>query len=226
MMQTALFWLDIFGTLVFAISGAFRAVKYELDFFGVIVLSIATGVGGGIMRDVLLGQTPPAVFQNGWYFIVCIAAGIMVFLWAQKIARGWDYVLIADGIGLGVFAAIGATVAKAQGAGSAGIIMMAVITATGGGVIRDVLVREVPVILHSDFYASAVLIGGVWFVLLDKFSINLNYILYSTAVLVILLRFLAMKYRLSLPKVKKLAKSPSIISRERKESVEKTKNIL
>lgn len=220
-MQTALFWLDIFGALVFAMSGAFRAVKHELDFFGVMVLSIATGVGGGIIRDVLLGQTPPAVFQNEYYFIACITAGIMVFLWAPKIAKGWDYVLIADSIGLGVFAAIGATVAKTHGAGSVAIVMMAVITATGGGVIRDVLVREVPVILHSDFYASAVLIGGVWFVFLDKFSINQNYVLYSTAVLVILLRFLAMKYQLSLPRVKKLPKSPSLISRERKQSEKK-----
>jgi len=222
-MPNALFWLDIFGTLVFAISGAFRAVKYELDFFGVMVLSIATGVGGGIIRDVLLGQTPPAIFQNEWYFIVCITAGIVVFQWAPKIAKGWDYVLIADGIGLGVFAAIGASVAKIHGAGTASIIMMAIITATGGGVIRDILVREVPVILYSDFYASAVLIGGIWFVLLDKLAINQNYILYSTAGLVILLRLLAIKYKISLPRVKKLPKSPSLISKERKDSKENNK---
>lgn len=215
-MQTALLWLDIFGTLVFAISGAFRAVKYELDFFGVMVLSIATGVGGGIIRDVILGQTPPTVFQHEEYFLVCITAGIMVFLWAPKIAKGWDYVMIADAIGLGVFAAIGAAIAKNHEVGSLGIVMMAVMTATGGGVIRDVLVREVPVILHSDFYASTVLIGAAWFVLLNKLSVHENYVLYSTVALVIALRFLAMKYRLSLPKVKKLPQSPSHISKERK----------
>ena len=220
-MQNALFWLDIFGTLVFAISGAFRAVKYELDLFGVLVLSIATGVGGGIIRDILLGKNPPAVFQNEIYFLVCIAAGMMVFLWAPKIARGWDYVLIADGIGLGVFAGLGAAIAQHQGTGALGIVLLAVITATGGGVIRDVLVREVPVVLHSDFYASAVLIGGIWFVSAEKLSINGDYALYSTVILVIGLRFLAMKYKLSLPRVKKLPKSPSLISRERRELTDK-----
>jgi len=211
-----LFILDIFGTLVFAMSGAFRAVKYELDLLGVIVLSIATGVGGGIIRDLLLGEAPPAVFQNELYFAVCIVAAVMVFLWAPKIAKGWDYVLVADGIGLGVFAAIGAAKAQAAGMGVMGIVMMAMITATGGGVIRDVLVREVPVILHSDFYASAVFVGGLWFVLLGYFAVPQGYILYSTIVLVIVIRFLAMRYEFSLPKVKKLPQSPSSIARDKK----------
>ena len=93
--------LDLFGTLVFAISGAFRAVKYELDILGVTVLAIATGVGGGIIRDLILGQTPPAFFQNESYFFICVVGALLVFFWAPKIAKGWDYVLIADAIGLG-----------------------------------------------------------------------------------------------------------------------------
>ncbi len=206
--------LDMFGTLIFAISGAFRAVKHELDLLGVIVLSIATGIGGGIICDVLLGQTPPAVFKNELYFLLCIISGVSVFLWAPKIAKNWDYVLISDGIGLGVFAAIGATKAQLHGMGMAGIVMIAMITATGGGVIRDILVREIPVILHSDFYASAVMLGALWFILLNYLLVPDIYILYSTMGMVILLRFLAIKYKFSLPKVKKLPISPSHIKKK------------
>jgi uncharacterized membrane protein YeiH len=209
--------LDIFGTLVFAISGAFKAVKYELDILGVTVLAIATGVGGGIIRDVLLGQTPPSVFQNEFYFIICIAAAVAVFFWAPKIAKGWDYVLIADAIGLGVFAAIGAFKAQQFGMGPAGIIMMSMVTAAGGGVIRDLLVNEIPVILHSDFYASAVMVGALWFLLARTYLDSDSLLLYSTIIIVISLRFLTMRYGISLPRVKKLPKNPSAIAKDRKE---------
>ncbi|MBN2592022.1 MAG: TRIC cation channel family protein, partial [Sedimentisphaerales bacterium] len=104
--------LDIFGTFVFAVSGAFKAVRHELDILGVMVLAVATGVGGGIIRDITLGYTPPAVFQDEIYLLVCVAGGLVVFVAANKIAPRWDCVMFADAVGLSVFAAIGA--AKAQ----------------------------------------------------------------------------------------------------------------
>ena len=100
-----LFALDLFGTLVFAVTGAFRAVKYELDILGVLVLSVFTGVGGGILRDVILGSYPPAVFTNEIYFLVCLCGGLLVFFTAPRIAQWWHLVKIFDAIGLGVFAA-------------------------------------------------------------------------------------------------------------------------
>ena len=209
--------LDLFGTLVFAISGAFRAVKYELDILGVTVLAIATGVGGGIIRDLILGQTPPAFFQNESYFFICVVGALLVFFWAPKIAKGWDYVLIADAIGLGVFAAIGAYKAQQFGIGPVGIVMMAMLTAAGGGVIRDVLVSEIPAVLHTDFYVSAVIIGGVWFLLAGHWFQSELFILYSTIVLVVSLRFASMYFGFSLPRVKKLPKNPSTIANERKQ---------
>jgi uncharacterized membrane protein YeiH len=217
MEQMTLLALDIFGTLVFAISGAFRAVKYELDLLGVLVLAIATGVGGGIMRDLILGETPPAVFQNEYYFFVCIIGALAVFLWAPDIAKGWDYVLIADAIGLGVFAAIGAYKAQQYGVGPVGIVMMAMLTAAGGGVIRDVLVSEIPAILHTDFYASAVLLGGLWFLLAGHWFASDLLVLYSTIALVISLRFASMYFGFALPRVKKLPQTPSAIARERRQ---------
>ncbi|MFL2584046.1 MAG: trimeric intracellular cation channel family protein [Gammaproteobacteria bacterium] len=100
--------LDLFGTLAFAISGAFRAVRYEMDILGVIALSVATGIGGGLVRDLLLGQTPPLALVNESYIIICTLGALLVFIAAPKIAKRWDYVLAADAVGLAVFCAIGA----------------------------------------------------------------------------------------------------------------------
>jgi uncharacterized membrane protein YeiH len=211
-----LHYLDIFGTFVFAISGAFRAVRHELDILGVLVLSIATGVGGGIIRDIMLGNIPPAAFQNEIYLIVTVFGGLIVFAAAPKIAPRWDYVMIADAIGLSVFAAIGAAKAQSAGLGSIGIIMMAAITATGGGLIRDLLVMEIPAILKSDFYASAALLGGACFAAMRALGLDQNTKIVCTIALTFLLRVAAMKYKLSLPKVCSLPASPSQLTQMRK----------
>lgn len=211
---------DIFGTLVFAISGAFRAAKYELDLLGVLVLATATGVGGGLIRDVLLGAAPPAAFGDETYLLTCIAGGLLVFFLGRKIARRWDGVLAADALGLSVFAAIGASKAASHGLGAIGIMMMAAITATGGGVIRDVLVREIPAILKQDFYATAALAGGACVWVVQRFAGHdgtegLQLVLAIGVTFA--LRFLAIKCGLRLPRVRRLPSSPSELTHQRKE---------
>jgi len=219
-----LYLLDIFGTSVFAVSGAFRAVKYELDIFGVLVLSVATGVGGGIIRDVMIGYTPPAALRDETYLLICITGGLFVYLAARKIAPRWDYVMLADALGLGVFAAIGAAKASLYGLGFIGIIMMAAITATGGGVIRDVLVREIPAVLKTDFYATAAMIGGSCHVLAGHLGYSGSIQLLSAAAATLTLRLTAMKYRISLPNVKSLSSSPSELTKLRKIGKEEKKD--
>jgi uncharacterized membrane protein YeiH len=211
-----IFILDIFGTFVFAVSGAFRAVRHELDILGVLVLSIGTGVGGGIIRDILLGCAPPAAFQDERYLLVSVLGGLIVFVAANKIAPRWDCVMIADAIGLSVFAAIGSAKAQMFGLGVIGIIMMAAITATGGGVIRDMLVREIPAILRTDFYATAAILGGVCFVAAEHLALSKSIQLFSAAAVTFCLRVLAMKYGISLPKVHSLPASPSQLTQIRK----------
>ena len=211
-----LYIIDIFGTFVFAVSGAFRAMKYELDILGVLVLSVATGVGGGIIRDVLIGYTPPAVLRDETYILICCAGGLLVFLAARKIAYRWDYVMLADALGLGVFAAIGAAKASQYGLGFIGIIIMAAMTATGGGVIRDVLVREIPAVLKTDFYAMAAMIGGACYVLAGNLGYGDNIRLLCAAAATLFLRLMAMKFRISLPKMKSLSLSPSELTLLRK----------
>ncbi len=162
-----LYALDLIGTFVFAVSGGLKAVRHDLDVLGILVLAILTGVGGGLVRDVLLGDTPPAVFQDEFFLVACVLGGIVVFFGAPHVAPRWQRMLMADAIGLGVFAAIGAAKATAFGLGPIGVVMMAGPTASGGGVLRDVLVREVPAVISKDFYATAALLGGLAFWLLS-----------------------------------------------------------
>ena len=208
-------FLDISGTLVFALSGAFRAVKYELDLLGVLVLAVATGVGGGIFRDLLLGYTPPAAFRDERYLLVSIFGGLLVFFAARRLAAGWDYVMAADAVGLGVFAAIGAGRAAEAGLGMLGIILIAGITATGGGVIRDLLVCEIPAVIRTDFYATAALIGGCAFVMTRALDFSPAIQLGSAIVITTGLRLLAMKYKFGLPRIRRLPASPSQLADHR-----------
>jgi uncharacterized membrane protein YeiH len=214
---TILAALDLFGTLAFAISGAFRAVKHELDWLGLAVLAVCTGVGGGIVRDVLLGATPPSALRDETYLLVCLAGGGLALLGKSRIARHWDLVMLADAFGLGLFAAIGAARAEARHCGPLTITFMAAITATGGGVIRDLLVMEIPAILKSDFYATAALLGGAlyWAIGFTPISLPLRLTLVIGATTA--LRLLAMRHKMQLPRVKSLPDSPSILTRKRRE---------
>jgi uncharacterized membrane protein YeiH len=197
--------LDVFGTFVFALSGAFRAIKYELDLLGVLVLAVATGVGGGMIRDLLLGTTPPMVFRNESYLAICVAGGLLVFLAAGRLAPIWDWVMAADAVGLGVFAAIGAQKGAAGGLGGFGIMMMAAMTATGGGVVRDILVMEIPAVLRTDFYASAAIIGGACFVAARAVGASEQTQLFTCLAVTLVLRLLAMRFGISLPRIRGLS---------------------
>ncbi len=209
--------LDILGTLAFAISGAFRGVKYELDWLGVTVLAIATGVGGGIIRDLLLGSIPPTALTNQTYIITCIIGAIMVICMASKIATQWNLVMAADAVGLSVFTAIGAAKAEAISGVPITTILMAMLTSSGGGVIRDLFVKEIPAVLTTDFYATAALLGGVIFIITGKLGFSHDIRLITTIVITLFLRVLAMKFHIRLPKVHSLSASPSEIAQKKRE---------
>ncbi len=201
--------LDLFGTLAFAISGAFRAVRYEMDILGVIALAIVTGIGGGLVRDTLLGRTPPVVLLDQRYFIICILGALIVFFAASKIAKKWDYVMAADAVGLAVFASIGCEVALITGSPPLTAVTMAVVTACGGGVIRDLSVNEIPAIFTQDLYASAAILGSIVFIILDYFDTGRELQFLISILVAIIIRGFAMRYTLSLPTVKSLPESPS-----------------
>ena len=210
-----LLFLDLLGTLAFAFTGAFRAVKHELDWLGVVVLAAMTGVGGGMVRDLLLGATPPVALRQPMYLGVCLLGAVLTIVAKKHIAALWDWVMVADALGLGFFAAIGAAYATQAGCNPMTIVLLAGLTAVGGGVIRDVLVCEIPFVLKSDFYATAAFIGGAAFWLLSYSELALTPRLLITTGLTFGLRLFAMRRRLQLPKVQRLPDSPSALSKQR-----------
>ena len=196
--------LDLLGTFAFAITGAAKAANKGFDWFGVIVLAIATGVGGGLMRDALLGNHPPMAFKEPVYILVCISAAILIIIAREKFMSKWIFILIADAIGLGAFTAIGAIHAESAGAGSVAIVCLAVLTAVGGGMLRDVLAGQVPLVLKSDFYATAALIGGLFFLIFDSCTEKYHAAKVAiTIAITIILRLYAIYAKLELPKMRK-----------------------
>ncbi|MCW7555060.1 trimeric intracellular cation channel family protein [Endozoicomonas gorgoniicola] len=194
-----LYSLDLFGTAVFAISGAWVACRKDMDIFGAMVLAFVTAVGGGTIRDVLLGATPVFWFQDTLYLTVILASTLLAIAlrnWHEK--AKWP-LQVADALGLAVFVVIGADKALTYGAEPVVAVMMGVLTGCGGGAIRDVLADEIPNVLRNEVYASAAIAGGALFVFLDSvLGFTLAAVISST--LVLLMRLLALYNNISLPR--------------------------
>lgn len=192
--------LDLVGTFVFALSGAFKAVRHRLDWLGIVVLAALTGVGGGVLRDLLLGDAPPAVFRDERYFLACLVGAASVIVAGPPIAARWNRVMVADAIGLGLFAALGAAKGAAHGLGPIGVVLMGTLTAVGGGVVRDVLVGERPAVLDRGFYATAAVIGSALLVALEAAGAAVAVQLLTAAAATTALRFWALVKNMRLPR--------------------------
>lgn len=193
--------LDLFGTVIFAITGALRGFRARLDLLGVLVLACAVGVGGGMTRDALLGATPVAAFEDGRYLLLCLITGFVFFYLSPHISLRFNLIPVLDAVGLGVFTSIGCEKALLYTQTPIAVVLCGVITAVGGGVIRDVLVMRVPAVLRSDFYATAAAIGGGLFLLLLHFEPSVNYYgrFLIVSSIVLLIRLIAMRYKFHLP---------------------------
>lgn len=159
--------IDFLGTFAFAISGATAGVRRGLDLFGVLVLAFAAATAGGIARDTMLGATPPLALVDWRYFAVSMLAGLATFHRYGTIERLRNPVQLSDAIGLGLFAVTGTGKALAFGLGPAGAVMLGVLSGVGGGIVRDVLVMQVPGVLQRELYAVAALLGALIVVLGD-----------------------------------------------------------
>ena len=163
---------DLTGTLVFALEGALRAIRSELDFLGVLVLAFVTAVGGGIIRDLLIGATPPAAIRDWRYFGVAILGATAVTFFYQWVQAIPDQLIVTlDAAGLGLFAVAGVEKALDYDMHPLMAVVMGGITGVGGGTVRDLLLAQVPSVLRKDVYASAALAGGVVMVLLLKVKV-------------------------------------------------------
>lgn len=157
---TLLLALDLIGTFVFALSGAASGVKNKLDAFGVGVLAFVAGNAGGVTRDVLIGSVPPAAIRDWRYVAVSLAAGAVTFVWYRNVTRLQSIVLLLDAAGLALFAVAGTQKALAFGINPFVSALLGMLTGIGGGVVRDLLVNEIPVVLRADLYALAALAGA------------------------------------------------------------------
>jgi uncharacterized membrane protein YeiH len=201
--DTFIYILDLFGTMAFAVTGAFKAIEHKSDIVGIIILATITGVAGGTIRDIVLGKSPPNFLLDPTYLIITVVTGIILFFLYSRLKKHWNVFLKFDAIGLGVFTIIGATFAfNIFGLNFLAMVLAGMLTAVGGGILRDVFVNEIPIVFVKELYASASFVGVVVF----YFMLVIGGELYLATIIGIILttglRLVAMKYNWNLPKVK------------------------
>jgi len=193
--------LDYLGTAAFAVTGALRAMSKRLDLMGAVVLAVVTALGGGMMRDALIGHHPPAAFVDQSYLLIAVVLGILTFFWGRHIREQESWLITLDAIGLGVFTLVGASIADAAGLSAFGILFIAMLTATGGGVLRAMMVAEIPFILNKEIYASASLIGAIAYLLLTSIEASSFWIFFIVMVMTTGVRLITWRSHLQLPRV-------------------------
>jgi len=197
--MTVLYAMDMLGTAVFAVSGALMAARKRYDIFGFIVVAMAPAIGGGTVRDLALGALPVFWVSDPNYLLVAVLVACVTFFLARFLERYMTALLVADAFGLGLFAVVGAEKALMLGVEPLIAVAMGTITACGGGILRDVLCREEPLILRRDIYATAALLGAGLFVGLQHATHDRAMALAAGFLGALLLRLIAIRRNLSLP---------------------------
>lgn len=192
--------LWILGIVAFAISGALVGVRKDLDLLGVLVVGTATGIGGGIIRDVIIGVHPPVSFIHWPYWAAAVLGSLGVFFFHPGVARIKRLEVIFDALGLGIFSAYGAAVATESGLDVVTSIFVGTIVAIGGGVVRDVLVNEVPGVLTRELYAVSALLGASTAVVITTFTGDLMLASVVGGIIATTLRLVSYKFNWNLPK--------------------------
>lgn len=191
--------LDIIGTIAFAMSGALTAISKKLDPFGVFIIAFVTAVGGGTLRDVMIGRTPVGWMQDLEYVYVIALAFVLSILFRRKFDKLRTSLFLFDTIGLGVFTLIGLEKGINTGLHPIICIALGTMTACFGGVIRDILCNEIPVIFRKEIYATICIFGGVVFFMLKKLHLNEDVLYLITSAVIISIRLMAVKYKWYLP---------------------------
>lgn len=209
-MDIVVWFLEIVGTIAFAISGAMVGIHKKMDVFGVIVMAVTTAVGGGVMRDIILGNLPPAAFVNPFYVLISMLCALLVFVVTYK---RWNFpdsritaiyekiLVIMDAIGLGVFTMIGIDNASSVHTEDDLflIALVGMITGVGGGMLRDIMAQRTPLIFVKQIYASAAICGALLCILIMPYSRIIAMVVGAT--LIIIIRILSVIYHWNLPKV-------------------------
>lgn len=195
--------IDILGTIAFAISGVLVALSKKMDPFGILIIAFVTAIGGGTLRDILIGDTPVSWMENLTYTYVIIIAAVLTVVFKSKIDYLRRSLFLFDTIGIGLYTVVG--VEKGINAGLSPIICIALgtISACFGGVIRDILCNEIPVIFRKEIYATACILGGVTYFLVKKLPVDNDGVFIIAIIVVIVIRLLAVRFKISLPSLYK-----------------------
>lgn len=194
--------LDFAGTVAFAVSGALTAMNKRLDAFGVFIICFVTAVGGGTLRDVLIGKTPVMWMHNLIYVYIVIASFFITIFFRKKLDGLRKSMLFFDTIGLGIFTIIGIEKGLVIDLNPIICIALGTITASFGGVIRDILCNEIPAIFREEIYATACVFGGILFFMMYFLNVPQHVNVVVTSLVIIAVRFLSIKFKWSLPKFK------------------------
>src|SRR3954470_6862606 len=195
---TLILALNLAGTFIFGLSGGLAAVRAKLDLFGIVVLAGVVGLAGGITRDLLIG-VPPATLPHWGYLAAAAAAGLVCFFGRPVLERMLRSVLVFDAIGLGLFCVTGATKALDFGVGPVPAVLLGAITGIGGGMLRDVLLRDVPTVLRHELYAIPALLGAAVLVVAQKSGSDSPIFPVLGAAVCVGVRLVGLKYRINVP---------------------------
>ena len=195
--------IDILGTIAFAISGVLVAMSKRLDAFGVIIIAFVTAVGGGTLRDIMVGVEPVSWMRDITYAYVIVGSTTFAIIFRNQLKHLRRSLFLFDTIGIGLYTVVGIETGLVVGLHPLICIALGTMTACFGGVIRDILSNEIPVIFRKEIYATACILGGFTYFLLREFLADKNYLFVIAGLVVIVLRLLAVKFKISLPSLYK-----------------------
>ena len=195
--------IDILGTIAFAISGVLVAMNKKMDLFGILIIAFVTAVGGGTLRDMLIGQTPVGWMKDMTFTYAILGSTVLAVILRNKINYLRTSLFLFDTIGIGLYTVIG--IEKGLSAGLHPIICIALgtMSACFGGVIRDILCNEIPVIFRKEIYATACILGGLTYFLIRKLPIESDFVFMIAGAVVIVIRLLAVRFKIALPNIYK-----------------------
>jgi uncharacterized membrane protein YeiH len=193
--------IEILGTFAFAVSGAFSAMEKKLDPFGTLIIAFVTAIGGGTLRDVLVGNMPVTWLHNEFSILVIFWSAVAAMLFGTYLNQFKTALFLFDALGLGLFTITGLEIGLKYGFSASICVALGTITACFGGVIRDVLLNKLPLIFHREIYALACIIGGLVYYLLYHTSLDKNVSMIICILLIFVVRIIAVRYKLTLPRL-------------------------
>ncbi|WP_341227220.1 trimeric intracellular cation channel family protein [uncultured Arcticibacterium sp.] len=191
--MTWIYFLDLFGTCVFAISGVLMAIEKRFDLVGTLIIGFVTAVGGGTLRDLLIGRSPVGWLNDRNYMLAILIGYVIAYVFYKRVLRLKKGMFLFDTLGIGVFTIIGVKIAAEYNLRVETCIMMGVISACFGGVIRDVLTNEIPLIFRKEIYAAACLLGAVIYIIMQQFCPIENVNVMVSMAIVFIVRYLSFK---------------------------------